>query len=33
MRLPELNLVFKKLGVTKEDFDIFIETGSFYGET
>lgn len=31
--LPELNLIFEKLGITKDDFDVFIETGSFCGLT
>ena len=33
MRLPELNLILNKINKNTEDFDVFIETGSFVGET
>lgn len=33
MVLDELNLIFKKVNKTKDDFDLFIETGSYQGLT
>ena len=33
MILNELNVIFTKIGKTKKDFDLFIETGSYVGET
>jgi hypothetical protein len=33
MNLTELNLILDKVGKTPNEFDLFIETGSFMGET
>lgn len=33
MKLHELNLIFVKANKTKNDFDLFFETGSYVGET
>ena len=33
MKLHELNLIFVKANKTKNDFDLFFETGSYIGET
>ena len=33
MTLVELNMILSKIGKTKKDFDLFIETGSYVGET
>lgn len=33
MKLHELNLIFVKSNKTKNDFDLFFETGSYVGET